>query len=67
MIHLAQCFQSVIRNCYHTHVRVDGTEGIVGGFCSRLGQGIEKCALSHVGKTYDTQLHFIFTRSKIPL
>ena len=30
-------------------------------FRSRLGQGIEKCTLSHVGKTYDTQLHDLFT------
>ena len=53
MIHFTQKANSLIRDRYNADVRVNRTERIVGRFCSCLCQRIKKCALSHIGKTYD--------------
>ena len=53
-MNLCQPVQSLIRYGDSTHIGIDGTKRIVGGFRSGVGDGIEQRALAHIGKPHDT-------------
>ena len=54
MVQIPKQLQTVIRNCNHTHIRVNGTERIVGRLCASLGQRVEQGTLADVRQTHDT-------------
>ena len=54
LMNLCQPVQSLIRYGDSTHIGIDGTKRIVGGFRSGVGDGIEQRALAHIGKPHDT-------------
>ena len=54
VIHLGQLVQTIVRNRHHTHIGVDGAEGIVGTLSASVGNSIKQGALAHVGQTHDT-------------
>ena len=54
VIDLCQLVQTGVGDGDHTHIGVDGAEGIIGGLGACVGDGIEQGALAHVGQTHDT-------------
>ena len=54
LVHLGQLVQPRIGYGHHAHVGLDGAEGIVGALRPGVGDGVEQCALAHVGQTDDT-------------
>lgn len=54
IVNLDQFVQTSIRNVHHTHVGVDGAEGIVSGFGACVGDCVKDGALTDVGQAYDT-------------
>ncbi|MPN52630.1 hypothetical protein SDC9_200292 [bioreactor metagenome] len=48
-----------IRNGNHTHIGLNGTEGIVRRLGAGVGNGIKQGAFSHVGKSNNSKLHRI--------
>ena len=48
MIKVSKQSQSLIRHSNNAYIRVNGTERIVGRFCTCLGQRIKKCTFSYV-------------------
>ena len=49
VIHLAQHPKPLVRHSDHSHVRVNGTERIIGRLCTRLSQRIEQRTFSYIG------------------
>ena len=54
MIKITKQCKSFIRHSNNSHIRVNGTEGIVRRFCTSLCQGIKKCTFSYIWKSNDT-------------
>ena len=54
MIKITKQCKSFIRHSNNSHIRVNGTEGIVRRFCTCLCQGIKKCTFSYIWKSNDT-------------
>ena len=46
--------QPLVRHGDHAHVGFDGAEGVVGGLCARVCDGIEQRRLADVRQTHDT-------------
>ena len=53
MIHFTKKPNPLIRDRHNTDIGINRAERIVGRLCPCLCKCIKKCALSHVGKTYD--------------
>ena len=53
---LCELIETLIGDGDHTDVRLDGTEGEVGGLCLRIGETVEEGRLPDIGKTHDTAL-----------
>ena len=51
-----QRIQALVWHFHDTHIRLDGTKGVI--FCrdARLGQGVEKGRFTDVGQAYDAAL-----------
>ena len=54
VVHLSKLVQPVVGDGHHTHIRVDGAEGIVGALRAGVGDGVEQGALAHIGQTHDS-------------
>ena len=54
MIKVGKKLQTLIRNRYNAHIRVNGTEGVVCRLRTGLGNGIKEGGLSHIWQTYDS-------------
>ena len=54
LVDLGQLVQPGVRDRDHAHIGVNGTEGVVGGLRPRVGDGVEKGALAHVGQAHDS-------------
>ena len=54
VIHLAEQPDALVRDRDHTHVGVNGAEGIVGRLCSCFCQRVKQCALADIRQTYDS-------------
>ena len=55
--HVGEHLQAGIRDCYHTHIRVNGAERIVGRLgLACPGDRIEESGFADVGETYNTCL-----------
>jgi hypothetical protein len=48
--------ESFVRDGDHTDVRLDGGEGVVGGFGTGSGESVEERGLAHVGQAHDSSL-----------
>ena len=54
MIHFRQLIQPLIRHRYDANILLDGAKGVICRLRSCIGQGVEQCTFSHVGKTNHT-------------
>ena len=54
LVEIGQPVESFVRHGNHTHIGVDGTEGIVVRRNTCVGDGIKEGGLAYVGKSYDT-------------
>ena len=54
LVHLSQLVQPCIRHRHHTHIGLDGAEGVVSALCPGIGDGVKQGALAHIGQSYDT-------------
>ena len=57
MIHLRQHVQPGVRHGHHAVVRFNGAKRIIRRLRARAGDGVKQCALAHVRKAHDAQLH----------
>ena len=53
LVHLRELVKPLVRHGDHAHVRLDGAEGVVGALRAGVGDGVEQCALAHVGQAHD--------------
>ena len=53
---LCKLIETLIGDGDHADVRLDGTEGEVGGLCLRIGEAVEEGRLPDVWEAYDTAL-----------
>ena len=68
MIHIGQHVQPTVRHHDHAGVGLDGAERIIGSLCACLRNCIEKCALSHIGKSHNAKFHIgTFSSRVVPL
>ena len=49
--------ESLVGNCHHADVGLDGAERKVGRFGASAGKRVKECGLAHVGKTDDTHFY----------
>ena len=54
LVHLGQLVQPLVGHCHHTHIGVNGAEGVVGALGAGVGDGVEQGGFSHVGQSHDT-------------
>ena len=54
LMHLPQPLQPLIRDGDHTHVGVDGAEGVVIRRNPGAGNGVEEGGLAHIGQANDS-------------
>ena len=65
----AEEIETLVRDLYDTHVRLDGAEGEVFGGCRVcFGEGIEEGGFADVGESYDTDFHdFFYYKISLPI
>jgi len=56
---VTQPLQTGVGNGDHTHIGVNGAEGVVGGFSTGVGDCIKQSGLADVGQTDDTKFHIL--------
>ena len=56
-VEVGQPLQTLVGHGNHTHIGVDGAEGVVVGRNAGVGDGIEQSGLAHIGQTNDTKFH----------
>ena len=56
-VHSGQIIHTCVGHSHHTHVRLNGAEGVVGGLGPRVCQGIKQGAFADIGQPHDTKLH----------
>ena len=49
VVERSQLLKSLVRYGNYAHVGIDGTEGVVGGLCSGLGQRVKQGTFSYIG------------------
>ena len=57
IVHVRQFLQPLIRHRHHSHIGLDGAEGIIGALGAGIGQGVEQSGLADVRQTHDSEFH----------
>ena len=54
VVHFTQLVQPLVGHCHHTHIGVNGAEGVVGALGAGVGDGVEQGALPNIWKAHDS-------------
>ncbi|MPM52473.1 hypothetical protein SDC9_99232 [bioreactor metagenome] len=57
LIHLRESVQPLIRHGHHSHIGIDGAEGVIGALRTGIGNCVEQSALAHIGQAHDSKFH----------